>query len=250
MAKPSPWSLVVQRTERITPNMQRITFGGALEGFPVDIASAYLKLMFPLDTENSANGKSVATRSYTVRRFDPDAQQIEMDFVVHGDHGIACAWAAGAAAGDEILAGGPGPKKLLNLTGEWYLIIGDMSALPAIGANLAHLPADATGTALIEILDAADQQELTAPSGVDIQWLVNPDPARSIDIVMNAVRALDWSQAQCEAWVAGELDVVRSVRSFLKDDKGMQRQQMYASSYWQHGSTDEQHRVAKKSDSE
>ena len=65
MAKPSPWLLEVQRSERIPPNMQRITFGGnGLAGFPEDIASAYLKLAFPVED-------SVAVRSYTVRRFDP-----------------------------------------------------------------------------------------------------------------------------------------------------------------------------------
>ncbi len=222
--------------------MQRITFGGAgLDGFPEDVASAYLKLSFPLD-------EARVTRSYTVRKYDPGAGELEMDFVVHGDAGPASRWAVQASVGDTIAAGGPGPKKLVNLAGDWFLVLGDMSAMPAIGANLEHMPKDAVGYALIEILEEADRQELSAPPGVELRWLVNPDPARSAGVVMEAVRSLEWRSGRCEAWVAGELDTVRSVRSYLRNERGLPRAQMYASSYWQRGSTDEQHRVAKKAD--
>lgn len=242
--KPLPWLLEVQHSQRITPNMQRITFGGSgLAGFPEDIASAYLKLAFPLQD-------SVVTRSYTVRRFDPATLELEMDFVVHGDPGIASAWAEQAAVGDTLQAGGPGPKKLLNLTGDWYLVIGDMSALPAIGANLAHLPEDARGYALIEILDDADRQPLEAPPGIEVRWIVNPEPQKSAETMMAAIKSLHWHAGQCEVWVAGELDMVRSVRSYLKGERAVTREYMYASSYWQQGRTDEQHRVAKRADQE
>ncbi|MGD2167611.1 MAG: siderophore-interacting protein [Gammaproteobacteria bacterium] len=259
MAKASPWLLTVRRSERITPNMQRITFGGdGLIDFPQDTASAYLKVAFPLPKGSGAGIKrgikkllgreSVAVRSYTVRRYDPDTRELEIDFVVHGDAGPASTWAESAAVGDTLRAGGPGPKKLLNLSGEWFLIVGDMSALPAIGANLAHLPEDAKGVALIEILDAADRQPLEAPPGVEVRWIVNPDSARSADVVMEAIHTLEWADGQCEAWVAGELDTVRAVRSYLRRERGMSREHMYASSYWQHGLTDEQHRVEKAAD--
>jgi NADPH-dependent ferric siderophore reductase len=244
MKRPAPWRLIVQRTERVTPNMQRITFGGdGLTGFPEDIASAYLKFSFPHEDEH-------AVRSYTVRSFDPDSLELEVDFVVHGDHGIASGWALRASAGDTINAGGPGPKKLLDLAGDWFLVVGDMSALPAIGANLARLPAHATGYALIEVLDEADRQSLEVPENVAVEWIVNPDPKQSARIVMDAVKALDWLEGRCEAWVAGELDTVKAVRSYLKSERELPRQQMYASSYWQFGSTDEQHRIAKKADQE
>jgi NADPH-dependent ferric siderophore reductase len=244
MKKSGPWLLTVQRTERITPNMQRITFGGeGLTGFPEDIASAYLKISFP-------DKESAAVRSYTVRSFDPDSLELEVDFVVHGDHGIASGWAVQASAGDTLEAGGPGPKKLLDLSGDWFLLVGDMSALPAIGANLARLPADAKGYAVIEVLDDADRQPLDVPENVAVHWIVNPDPNDSARQVMDIVSALEWFDGRCDAWVAGELDTVREVRSYLKSERGLSRQQMYASSYWQLGSTDEQHRVAKRADQE
>ena len=244
MAKKSSWLLRVQRTERVTPNMQRIAFTiSGPEAFPQDTASAYLKLAFQ-------DRESRVVRSYTVRNFDPASSELEMDFVVHDDAGPASRWAESAGVGDTLEAGGPGPKKLLKLAGDWSLVVGDMSALPAIGANLAHLPHDANGFALIEILDIRDRQPLDAPPGVEVSWIVNPDPARSAEVMMAAVRSLDWPAGQCEAWIAGELDTVRAVRVYLKAERDITRDYMYASSYWQHGLTDEQHRIAKRTDQE
>lgn len=237
--------------------MQRITFAvSGADEFPHDTASAYLKVCFPASAGNSVRRgikrllgrESIAVRSYTVRSFDADTSEIEMDFVVHHDAGPASDWAQQAGVGDTLQAGGPGPKKLLKQSGDWYLVVGDMSALPAIGANLASLPEDASGFALIELLDDADRQPLEVPAGIEVRWLVNSDPARSRDVVMDAIRSLQWPSGQCEAWVAGELDTVKAVRSYLRDECGLAREFMYASSYWQHGSTDEQHRVAKSAD--
>ena len=259
MKNQAPWQLTVKRTERITPNMQRITFSGdGLQGFPLDTASAYLKIAFPIPEGRSTSlkgiakkilgRKSTAVRSYTVRKFEPQTNELEVDFVAHEHSGIASTWALNASVGDKVEAGGPGPKKLLKQTGDWYLIVGDMSALPAIGANLAALPADAEGYALIEILDDADRQELDSPPGVEIRWLVNPDTEKSAEIILQEIRAIGSQAGECEAWVAGELGTVRAVRSYLKSELGMQRNQFYASSYWQFGQADEQHRIAKASD--
>ncbi|GAA3150084.1 hypothetical protein GCM10020001_087120 [Nonomuraea salmonea] len=47
-------------------------------------------------------------RTYTVRAWDPDALELTLDFVVHGDEGLAGPWAAQAAPGDELIMLGPG----------------------------------------------------------------------------------------------------------------------------------------------
>ena len=38
------------------------------------------------------------------------------------------------------MVSGPGPKKLVDMNADWFLIAGDMSALPAISVNLEKLP--------------------------------------------------------------------------------------------------------------
>lgn len=78
--------------------------------------------------------------------------------VLHEDAGRASEWAKNARPGGNILIGGPGPKKLLDNTADWCLLVGDMTALPAISVNIEQLPADARGYAVIEVTDESDIQ--------------------------------------------------------------------------------------------
>ena len=48
------------------------------------------------------------TRTYSVRDWDPEARRLTIDFVVHGDTGVAGPWAASAAPGDHLQLNGPG----------------------------------------------------------------------------------------------------------------------------------------------
>ena len=88
-------------------------------------------------------------RTYTVSAQRDD--EIDVDFALHEAEGPASMWARNAQAGDQVLVGGPGPKKLINNDADWFLLVGDMTALPAITVNLAQLPADARGYAVLEV---------------------------------------------------------------------------------------------------
>lgn len=256
MSNPNSRLLTVARSIRLTPNMQRITFGGdSLADFPEGRESSYFKLRFAAPPPTSVALKRTikrllkrdesVSRSYTVRNFDAAKRELDVDFVLHEHGGPASNWARKAAPGDQIVAVGHGPNKLVDMSSDWFLFVGDMSALPAIGANIEKLPRDARGHALIEIIDDADRQSLDAPPGLEIRWLVNRDHERSRDLLLDAVRGLQWPSGRVGAWVAGELGVIRAVRDYLRHDRAVERAHMYASSYWQIGRTDEQHRVEK-----
>jgi NADPH-dependent ferric siderophore reductase len=260
MAPTNSRLLSVIRSDRLTPNMQRITFGGdGLADFPENRESSYFKLRFADTQPKRASVKRsikkllgrdwpYVTRSYTVRNFNAVARELDVDFVLHEHGGPASNWARDAAPGDEIVAIGLGPNKLVDMTADWFLFVGDMSALPAIGANIERLPRDARGCAFIEITEDADRQTLDVPAGLDLRWLVNANHERSHDLLLDAVRGLEWRPGRIGAWVAGELASIRAVRDHLRQDRGVERENMYASSYWQFGSTDEQHREAKSRD--
>ena len=47
-------------------------------------------------------------RSYTVRAWDAERSLLTLDFVVHGDEGVAGPWAAAAKPGDVLQLTGPG----------------------------------------------------------------------------------------------------------------------------------------------
>src|SRR5690606_21164117 len=79
-------------------------------------------------------------RTYTVRAWDPDALELTLDFVHHGDEGLAGPWAANARPGDELFMLGPGGGYAPDPGADWHLLAGDESALPAIAASLEALP--------------------------------------------------------------------------------------------------------------
>lgn len=241
--RPPPRTLDVLHKTAVSPNMLRVTLGGpGMNGFPDDQDGAYVKLRL---AEPATDDDKPLIRTYTVRYYRAESGEMDLDFVLHDIDGPAADWARTCEPGDQVKVGGPGPKKIADPGADWYLFAGDMSALPAIGANLEALPRDARGYAVIEVIDAADRQEIDAPAGVRVEWIVNPHPDRENTILLDRVQQLEWLDGEPYAWVAGEFSQSLAIRAWLKDHRGLTRDRMYASSYWQIGQTEDGHRVSK-----
>ncbi|WP_028670982.1 siderophore-interacting protein [Saccharospirillum impatiens] len=244
MARPEPRELTVLKTDDVTPHMRRITLGGeGMASFPADQASAYIKLVFPTEGE----GRPLM-RTYTVRHHREF--EIDVDFVVHDTAGPASQWALETQPGDRILVGGPGPRKLLNPDADWFLIAGDMTALPAISVNLALLPGDARGYAVIEVLDRSDIQALVKPDNVELVWVINPEPDPSGQVLLERITQLDWLAGQPAVWAATEFQSMRKLRAYFKQDRQVPKTHLYVSSYWKMGNSEDQHKVAKRQDAD
>ncbi|MES1952490.1 Siderophore-interacting protein [Salinisphaera sp. S4-8] len=242
--KAPPRNFTVLDKNEITPNMWRITLGGeGMIDFPADQPSAYVKLQLP-----HPERERPLLRTYTIRAQRPDA--VDIDFVRHSDDGPAARWAETAQPGDHIAIAGPGPRKRVDASADWVLLIGDMTALPAISANLEQLPADTRGHAVIEVLDERDIQPLAAPQPVQLHWVINPHPGENSDALLDAVCALDWLAGRAAIWCACEFQVMRRLRTYLKQERKVAREDMYISSYWQHGANEESHKQAKSADAE
>lgn len=240
-----PRNACVVRSELITPHMLRLTLGGdGLVGFPDDQNSAYIK--FVMSTPAPGSDEKPTIRTYTVRNYNAASNELEVDFVMHDIFGPAVDWAKHAAPGDEIPLMGPGPKKLVDYTADWFLLAGDMSALPAICANIEGMPADATGHAFLEIIDDADRQDIAAPAGLELHWIVNPHPDRENTVLLDAVKTMQWKEGRPSIWVAGEFSSALAIRAYLKKERGVSRHDLYASSYWKMGESEDQHRVSKR----
>lgn len=56
------------------------------------------------------------TRTYTIRWVNLEAQELAIDFVVHGDEGLAGPWAAAAEPGDALTFTGPGVPTIRHPT--------------------------------------------------------------------------------------------------------------------------------------
>lgn len=244
MASRPTMELEVIRTAKISEHMRRITLGGdALAAFPDDSESAYVKLLFP-----QGQTQRPLLRSYTVRH--QRATEIDVDFVLHQPLGPASSWARNAQPGDRISVAGPGPKKLINHDADWFLLAGDMAALPAISVNLRTLPETAVGYAVIEVPCTADIQKLEHPAKFELHWEINPHPDPDGQFLSSKLRALPWLAGRPAVWAACEFNSMRMLRKFFQERGSIPKTHLYLSSYWKLGHSDEEHKKAKRLDSE
>ncbi|MFN3235618.1 MAG: siderophore-interacting protein [Pseudomonadales bacterium] len=237
--------VVVGQKQNISPNMQRVVLEGeALEDFPTGFEGGYIKLVLPDGSEKPP------VRSYTIRSFDPEQRQLAIDMVAHGDAGPAARWANQSKPGAEVSIQGPGATQPINSNGDWFLLAGDMSALPAIAVNLQRLPEDAVGHVVLEIISEQDKLALDVPPGMKIHWVINPEPEAINSVLEDTVMALPWQDGQVAIWVAGEFSASRALRQYFRHVREVPNEFKYVSCYWKIGDTDEGMKAAKRADSE
>jgi NADPH-dependent ferric siderophore reductase len=232
-----PRKAVVVSKERLTPHMLRIVFGGeGLADLPVgDFTDHYVKLVFP---EPGADRPRV--RTYTVREWDPESGQLTIDFVVHGDTGIAGPWAEAAQPGDTLNLLGPGGGYAPDPDADWHLLAGDASVIPAIAASLGRIAAGARVHVLIEIDGPEEEQPLTTAGDLHLQWVHRTAaPGEQPDLLVDAIRALEFPDGRCDAFVHGEASSVRAVRRHLIAELGYDKDAVSATGYWKLHLTDE-----------
>ncbi|XBV09568.1 siderophore-interacting protein [Chromobacterium phragmitis] len=237
--------LQVSRIARLSPTMLRITLAGdELDGFVSASFDDHMKLFFPasgktlpaLPTAVSDSGIQFpadqprpAMRDYTPRRYDADAGELDIDFVVH-DGGVAADWARGAAPGDWLGLGGPRGSRVIPAGFDWHWLLGDESALPAIARRLEELPAEAKGMAWILVDDADCRIRVTAPEGLEVVWLQR-DRHESLEQALSS-RALP--DGEGFVWGAGESGEMRAVHALLKQ-RGLAKERMRVAGYWKRG---------------
>lgn len=266
----------VVRTEQLTPHVVRVVLGG--NGFdtfkPSDNTDSYVKLVFVDDdidvgtltsfgrqlTLDSFNKlppeKRPTVRTYTVRNADTDRREITIDFVVHGEHGVAGPWAASATPGRRLFVMGPSGAYSPDPQADWHLLAGDESAVPAISTALEALPDSAIGKVFIEVAGPEDQVELKAPAGVEVYWiyrggradLVSEDSAGDHAPLIAAVKEAAWLPGQVQVFIHGEAQaVMHNLRPYIRKERGVDAK--WASSisgYWRRGRTEETFREWKR----
>jgi NADPH-dependent ferric siderophore reductase len=209
----TPRLAVVEDVQRLTPRMLRIVFGGeGLAGFPAgEFTDHYVKLQFP-----SGEGERPRVRTYTVREWD--GERLTIDFVVHGDEGVAGPWALSARPGDTLELMGPGGAYAPDASADWHLMVGDPSVVPAISASLARVPEGRLVHVLLQA-EPGDEQELASPGDLRVQWLHGDGD----ELLADAVRVLDFPAGALDAFVHGEASSVRALRRHLLGERGLPR---------------------------
>ncbi|MCH6471456.1 siderophore-interacting protein [Sinomonas terrae] len=263
--KPRPTlDLVVARTEWLTPHLVRVVAGGA--GFDAfadnGFTDKYVKVSFPTQLPDGAWPEGPVdiaalreslpaeqwpvTRTYTVRSFDPEARELAIDFVVHGDEGVAGPWAAAAKPGDRLICTGPGGAYSPDPEAEWHLFAADESALPAVAAAIEALPGEARGIAFLEIGSGADVMELESPSGIDIRWISREgEPAGETVVLAQAIADAEWLPGTPSVFAHGERGAMKELRAIFKQ-RELPREKLSLSGYWAHGRVEDQFQAEKK----
>ncbi|MGX9417699.1 siderophore-interacting protein [Vibrio sp. WJH972] len=231
--------------------MQRITLQGeSLALFPSDCEGGYIKLLFNkkglTDLSSMTEEERPVMRTYTIRHFSPAKRTIDIDFVRHTTpnviSGFGARWGMQAQIGDTIDIKGPGSIKEINTNVDWFFMVADMTALPALSAKISRLPSDAKGYAVIKVLEKEDIQTIAAPTGINIVWLIDGESLADI------VTSLPWLNGGVSVWVACEFDSMRQLRTYFRNEKAVESDNIYISSYWKQGVTEDGHKEIKRKD--
>ena len=217
---------VVEHVQRLTPRMIRIVFGGEGPG-----RLRRRRVHRPL-REAAAIGER--TRTYTVREWD--GERLTIDFVVHGDEGVAGPWAAAAQPGDTLELRGPGGAYTPDPAADWHLMIGDPSVVPAISASLARVPEGRLVHVLLQGDGPEDEQPLESPGDLRVQLAAR---RRRRAARRRACARSSGRRATSTCSSTARRAAVRALRRHLLAERGLPRESVSISGYWKRKRTEE-----------
>ena len=218
----------VVSTRALSPHLRRITFNGPeLELSAQQVAPA-LKLFVPHE-------QGTVVRPYTVRAADIGTGRFNIDFALCAD-GPASNWAEAAKPGAVIECAAPHSGFDYQPDIDWYLLIGDASALPAIAAIVEAMPAGVPVLAMIETPTALDRLALDSDAFLLAQWFSREQRWLGPDLCLEEViGALAPRRGRGRAWIAGEVERVRFLRGVVSSALHLDPADITASGYWKYG---------------
>ena len=170
-------------------------------------------------------------RNYTVREYRPEVRELDIDFVVHGDHGVAGPWAESLPLGATVglIDQGCGYR---HVEADDVVLVGDESALPAVVGILRDLPRATRGHAIVEVPDLADAQAVDAPEGVLVHWVVREAAATVGSRALEHLRELPAFPGTVSAFAAGESKLATGARRHLVNERGVPKANIDFCGYW------------------
>lgn len=228
-------TLTIRRVEKIAAHMIRVTFAGDLDGFVSLGFDDHVKLFFPSGTLDADGTPNMIGRDFTPRRHDPAANTLEIDFAIH-EAGPATRWAAQAKPGDTLTIGGPRGSFVIPTTYDFHLLIGDDTALPAIGRRLAELPAASRAVVVAEVDGVADELKFDTAADATVTFVHrNGAAAGASDALAQKLATLKLPAGDYYAWVACESLVAKALRAQLIAAHGANPKWLRAAGYWRRG---------------
>lgn len=236
----------VSRVTELNPSLIRIRLEVA--GFTsTGIGDEYVRLFFPHGDDRHNVSLPIATedswmtpegapeppmRTYTIRA--AGAGWVDIDFVVH-EGGVAARWALAAAPGDVLGLNSPAGLYELPAGATHQLLVGDLTALPAIARLVEQSPEGVHTQVVIEVPDDASRLPLNPPPGCRVSWVTGGNwvgPSLLPTVVRTAIGALPEGANRPYVWVAGQTPALREVRKFLRKEMGWPAEWFKLVGYW------------------
>lgn len=223
--------LTVDAVDYITPQMLRITLRGeTLSDFVSLGADDHVKLVIP-----GADGE-MEMRDYTPRSYDNETGRLVLDFAVH-EAGPATRWALEAKPGSAVTVAGPRGSAVITGVSKWVLI-GDETALPAIGRLIEEAKAGDVITAIGVVTDRHEEQQFKSAAKLETHWVHRP--ASAVTDPMPIIETLDGIELTADTfvWVAAEASVARAIKTYLTTSRNHPLPWLKAAGYWTRGAAD------------
>jgi len=175
-------------------------------------------------------------RTYTPRRWNPEAGELSVDFLLHGE-GPGSTWAQQARPGHVVaVSHQPGGAYKVDAEADWYLIGGDEAALPAVGTLIESLPTSCLAYVFVEVADADEELKLESSTRFQVKWLHHGGAAGRVGRKLEqAVREFPFPEGRGRVWsVAKRVSCERFATTFLNERK-MDRAHAHTQGYWKYG---------------
>jgi len=249
-----PLALPVEviRVAQVSPSMVRVTLSGErLLGFASRGADQWVRIFLPREgqrrpvlpaterwwPETCAIPEPIRpiVRNYTVRRSRPTAGELDIDIVRHGECGPGTRWAGRVRVGDRIGILDQSTTYTPPPYLPWRLLLGDESALPAIGSIVEGLPAGVRAIAFVEVPSPLDTQHLESAADLTVHWLPRTPGLRVGVRVLTALRDARLPDGCPYVFLSGEQRLVRNARRLLLAGRNYDPKALCFMSYWRLG---------------
>jgi NADPH-dependent ferric siderophore reductase len=207
----------VLRREQLTPHLVRLTLGGdGLAGFTsTGVPDEWVGLVVPGQFQS---------RYYTVRSWE--GGELTLDVVIH-DEGLVTEWAAGDCVGDTVTISEPKGSFAMPDDASWLILVGDLTALPAMARILETV--DVPAQVWAEVPDDLGDYLVSSPSST-VDWLEPPEGGGSR--LAEVVEGIEWPTGDGYFWMAGESAQMRAIRKHLMRVRRLPSSAYDVMGYW------------------
>ncbi|WOT05401.1 siderophore-interacting protein [Shewanella youngdeokensis] len=227
--KPTPRYTHIADIIELSPHLRRfILSGDGLKDFPVGKEGSYVKLLLA-----QADGSEMIKRSYTIRSFNPDTNELALDFVVNCHEGPATLWAKQAKVGDNVMIAGPGPLKMTDYQQSSYLLVGDITAVNAVNGYVPRFSKDADVRAVVSVPTRSDIIEMDYDDSHNTVWFVEDEAQTTLE--QTVTETAKNMANNTHVFLGIEAGHVRSLKPILQDELGFDRLNIFAVGYWKRG---------------